>query len=66
MAFYTVDDVQKMLGVSLSKAYKVIRELNKELKKNGYITIAGKVPKKYFEEKLYCSAETSTGKEKDT
>ncbi|MDT8715469.1 transcriptional regulator [Clostridium sp. 19966] len=53
-AFYTVEDVKTLLDVSDSKAYKVIQALNKELKSKGYITIAGKVPKKYFNEKYYC------------
>ena len=57
MAFYTVNDVMAMLGVSQSKAYKIIQSLNKELKKKGYIVVAGKVPKKFFREKFYCDAE---------
>ncbi|MGO5072393.1 transcriptional regulator [Clostridium sporogenes] len=51
--FYTVDEIATMLEVSKSKAYKIVASLNKELKKMGYITVAGKVSKKYFEEKYY-------------
>lgn len=51
--FYTVDEIATMLQVSKSKAYKIVASLNKELKKMGYITVAGRVPKKYFEEKYY-------------
>lgn len=54
MAFYQVEDVMEMLGVSKSKAYKIIQGLNKELSKKGYIIVAGKVPKKFFCEKFYC------------
>ena len=46
-------EVASYLGVSESKAYKVIQKLNSELKANGYITIAGKVSRAYFEEKIY-------------
>lgn len=53
-SFYKVNDIQKILGVSSSKAYKIIQQLNKELKEKGYITIAGRVPIKYFKEKYYC------------
>lgn len=49
--FVTVKEVQEALGVSEGKAYEVIRELNGRLKAQGYITIAGKVNKAYFEEK---------------
>jgi hypothetical protein len=48
-----VEDVMKALDVSQSFAYKMIRQLNAELKQKGYITIAGKVSTKYFNEKFY-------------
>ena len=43
----TAEDVAKELGVSKGHAYKLIRELNGELKKAGYLVIAGKVPKAF-------------------
>ncbi|WP_051910430.1 MerR family transcriptional regulator [Carnobacterium pleistocenium] len=51
--FYAAEDVAEILGVSKAKAYKVIKELNTELSKNGKIVIAGKISRKYFEEKVY-------------
>lgn len=42
-----------MLGVSLGYAYKIIRILNKELEKSGYMVISGKVPKGYFEKRWF-------------
>lgn len=48
-----VRDVMSALEVSESKAYGIIKQLNKELAEKGYITIPGKVSKVYFEEKLY-------------
>jgi hypothetical protein len=57
MSYYTVKDIQRILGISSSKAYSVIRGLNNELKAKGYITIAGKVSKKFFNEKYYCNLE---------
>jgi hypothetical protein len=55
MSYYTVKEVQKILGISSSKAYQVIRQLNAELKAKGFITIAGKVSKKFFNERYYAS-----------
>ncbi|GAB2044679.1 hypothetical protein AGATL06_11760 [Agathobaculum sp. TL06] len=52
--FYTVYDVISILGVSKSTAYREIKRLNNELKAKGYITVSGKVPIKYFTERLYC------------
>ena len=51
--YYTVVDVQELLGISRGKAYQIIRSLNEELKKTGYIVIAGKVPKAFFNKHYY-------------
>ena len=51
--FITAAEVEKALGVSRSKAYQIIRTLNKELKAMGYITIAGKCSIQYFQRKFY-------------
>lgn len=53
--FYTYEDVCEILSVSRNKAYEIIRELNKELQAQGYMTFSGRVSKKYFNEKFYCS-----------
>lgn len=46
-------EVSKTLGISESKAYQVIRDLNGQLKHQGYLTIAGRVSRKFFQEKYY-------------
>lgn len=46
--FITAEEVQKVLDVSRSKSYQIIRELNKELKSMCYHTIAGKCPVSFF------------------
>lgn len=51
--YYTALDVQELLGVSKGKAYQIIKILNEELKKGGYIVIAGKVPKAFFNKHYY-------------
>ncbi len=51
--YYTAADIQKMTGVSRGKAYKIIRELNNELGQKGFIVIAGKIPKQFFNERCY-------------
>jgi len=51
-AFMRVEDVAQELGVSKSYAYKIVRQLNTELKEMGYITVSGRVSKKYFLEKV--------------
>ena len=51
--YYTASEVMEILGVSRAKAYRVVKELNKELAAQGYIVTAGKVPKKFLAERLY-------------
>ena len=54
--FMYVDDVAKELGVSKSYAYKIVRELNGELRKKGYLTVSGRVNRRFFMEK-FCYGE---------
>ena len=51
--FITVREISKMLCVSESKAYSIVRDLNKELEEKGYLIIPGRVSRKYFEERFY-------------
>ena len=51
----SADEVAETLGVSISYVYKVVRLLNKELEAKGFITGAGRVSRRYFEEKFYGS-----------
>ena len=46
-------DVMKALGIRKTNAYAIIKQLNEELTKKGYLTIRGKVPRKYFRERFY-------------
>ena len=51
--YVTADELVDTLGVKKGKAYQIIRQLNDELIKQGYIKIAGKCPRKYFEKRYY-------------
>ena len=51
--FMRVGEVAEALEVSIPYAYKLIREFNKELKRKGCITIAGRIDRKFFFEKFY-------------
>ncbi|MBQ8214052.1 MAG: DNA-binding protein [Clostridia bacterium] len=50
-SFLRVDDVAEILCISKSHAYKIVQKLNAEMKKQGFITIAGRVNKQFFLEK---------------
>lgn len=51
--FLKVSDVMKVLDVSESYAYKLIRRLNKELENKGCFVIAGRIDRKFFYEHFY-------------
>ena len=51
--FLRVSDVEEILGVSESYAYKLIRKLNKEMQDMGFQTIQGRIETKLFYEHFY-------------
>lgn len=51
--YLNADEVAEAMDVSRSTAYRVIKKLNDELNGRGYLTVAGKVSKKYFAERIY-------------
>ena len=59
--FMRVDEVAKVLGVSESYAYKIIKKLNKELAEKGKIVVSGRVNRKYFHQRIDCTDKTEGG-----
>ena len=53
--FMRVEEAADELDVSVSYAYKVIRRLNNELKEKGFVTIAWRNSRQYFNERVYGS-----------
>ncbi len=49
------EDISEELGVSKGYAYKIIKELNQELKAAGFIVVSGRVPRAFWETKFYGS-----------
>lgn len=50
--FMNAEDVALYMDIAIPTAYKVIRAINQELTKNGYVTVAGKVNRDVFEMKV--------------
>ena len=50
--FMTVEEVAQELRVSKSKAYEVVRNLNRELQEMGYLTVAGRINTTFFHKKV--------------
>lgn len=50
--FITVSEVSEYMKISKSKAYRVVKGLNDELKEKGFLVISGRCPRKYFLERV--------------
>lgn len=50
--FMTVEEVAQELRVSKSKAYEIVRNLNKELQEKGYLTVSGRINATFFHKKV--------------
>ena len=58
--FIRAEDVAKELDISKAYAYKMIQQMNKELREKGYLTIAGRINRQYFAERFYGIKSTET------
>lgn len=54
--YMSVEEVAEAMGVSVSFAYKIVRQLNAELRQKGFITVAGRVNRQYFMERTCYNA----------
>ena len=52
-AFIDVEEVREVLSIGKTKAYAIIKSYNRELAAKGFLTIRGRCPRKYFEQKIY-------------
>lgn len=51
--FVRADEVANDLEISMPQAYRLIRKMNDELRADGFITIAGRVSRKFYSERFY-------------
>ena len=51
--FIKAKEVSETLDISRAYAYKIVRQLNDELAKKGYMVIDGRTSRKYFDERFY-------------
>lgn len=55
--FLKANDVKDILNVSQAMGYKVIRQLNSELKEKGFLTLQGRIPIEYLCERFMIDEE---------
>lgn len=51
--FVSASEMAEILEISRAHSYKIIKKLNNELEEKGFMTLTGKVNRKFFEEKFY-------------
>ena len=51
--YITAREISEIMGTSQGQAYKFIRQMNQELKEQGFLIVAGKVPIAYFKTKCF-------------
>ena len=62
--YLTAPEVAESLRISVAFAYKIMRDLNAELKQKGYIVISGRVNKQYFLERTCYGMKEPSRKER--
>lgn len=50
---YNVHELAELLDVSESKAYQYIQVLNSELASKGYLTVRGRIPAAYVQQRFF-------------
>lgn len=55
--YISAKEVSEKLDISESMSYRLIRQMNEELKIKGFLTLSGKVSRKFFQEKFYGAGE---------
>ena len=61
--YLNASEVMQLLGVSQTRAYEIIRTLNAEMDKKGYLTIHGRVNRRYLLERCYSPEEKGAQKD---
>ncbi len=51
--YYNAAEIAEMVGVGRSKGYGIVKKLNQELEKSGYLVVKGKVPRDYFDARYF-------------
>ena len=55
--YFDANQISEMLDISKARAYSIIKKLNDELEKKGFIVVQGKISKVYFNERWYGGTE---------
>ena len=51
--YISAKEIQNELGISRTKSYEIVKQLNSELESKGYLVVRGKVPRRYFNQRFF-------------
>lgn len=51
--FIRANEISEVMEISLAYAYRIIKQLNKELAANGALVVQGRTNRSYFYKRLY-------------
>ena len=57
--FMSAEEVAGVMDVSKSYAYKVIQRMNEKLEGKGFITMQGRIDRKFFYDQFYGTADNT-------
>jgi len=52
LRFYNMKDISTIMGISETSAHRIIKRLNNELEEQGFIVVAGKIGREYFDARV--------------
>lgn len=61
--FITAQELSKMLECSVGHAYRIIKQMNMDLQRDGFIVFPCRAPRTYVLERIYGSTSTTERKE---
>lgn len=55
--FMSAEEVSEAMNISKAYAYKVIQRMNKKLEQKGFLTMQGRIDRKFFYDQFYGTAD---------
>lgn len=63
--FISAQELSKMLECSVGHAYRIIKQMNMDLQRDGFIVFPGRAPRTYVLERIYGSKSEERSKENE-
>lgn len=51
--YLSVEDIAELFELSVSFSYRLVEQMNEDLKNQNYYVLVGRIPTRYVEDKIY-------------